>query len=169
VEGRREVVGPIWVNEYVRGDGMEMGATPALGAGAGADTQPYKEEFEKVKELAWEFQQWANQDPSPLDEGEDWTPKLQELCKEYGFVLVDEDFLVRHLGISMERAEHFLYWFRNWETNIEGSDGGFEILYSPRTNVFYAITGEWWGRTGEYYITVEKYTPQKLREIIGDP
>ena len=25
MEGRREVVGPIWVNEYVRGDGMEMG------------------------------------------------------------------------------------------------------------------------------------------------
>jgi hypothetical protein len=42
VEGRREVVGPIWVNEYVRGDGMEMGATPALGAGAGADTQPHE-------------------------------------------------------------------------------------------------------------------------------
>jgi hypothetical protein len=25
VEGKREIVGPIWVNEYVRGDGMEMG------------------------------------------------------------------------------------------------------------------------------------------------
>ena len=168
MEGRREVVGPIWVNEYVRGDGMEMGATPALGAGAGADTQPYKEEFEKVKELAWEFQQWANQDPSPLDEGEDWTPKLQELCKEYGFVLVDEDFLVRHLGISMERAEHFLYWFRNWETNIEGSDGGFEILYSPKTGLFYALTGEWWRTSGEYYVEVQQLTKEQLAGMI-DP
>jgi hypothetical protein len=127
-----------------------------------------EEEFRKAKELAGEFQEWVNQDPSPLDEGEDWTPKLQELCKEYGFVLVDEDFLVQHFGIDMETAEHFLYWFRDWESNIEGSDGGFEILYSPKTGFFYALTGEWWRTSGEYHVKVQQLTKEQLVERI-DP
>ena len=144
----------------------EMGATGELGADSPAGAQPHeKEDFERAKELAWDFMEWANQ---YLDDAVDWTPKLTELCEEYDFVLVDEEFLVRYFAISEETAEHFLYWFRNWESNLEGSDGGFEILYSPRTGLFYALIGSWWRGSGEYHISVQKYTPDELREII-DP
>jgi len=114
----------------------EMGATPACGAGAGADTQPHEEE--RLKQLIKEF------------ESEDFE-FLDITAEKLGFIYIDEWFLVDNFGITIAEAVEF------YESMIPS----YIIIYSPQSKNYYFLK-----YSENKIERVEKKTADEVREMI---
>jgi hypothetical protein len=120
---------------------------------------------DRIEDLVEKFEGWLNDNLEIY--GAEQVDKLEEMAREMGFVVVDEDFLVKKFGISKSDAEDFLYYIYEWESHIDGSSGGFGLLYLPEMDTYYYVIGDWW-RTDKYTVHYEKYTTEELRERINE-
>jgi hypothetical protein len=139
-------------------EGDEGGAKVAGVATAQNATQ----ELEKVRHALDEAEEQLSEDPD-LDE---WDV-VEEEMKKIGLKLVDEDYLVEKFGLSDDEAVDALYWYRYWDTCISGSFGGIDIYYSPRSKLYYAISGEWFKSSESYALYVKQLTDEQLLKLLG--
>jgi len=90
---------------------------------------------------------------------------VEEALKYY---TMEVESFAQKFGLEREEAENFLNGLFDWETDIEGSEGGITLLYSFGTGWFYYFYGRYQKQKNKYYIHVFALEKAALNEMLQE-
>jgi hypothetical protein len=126
------------------------------------ETKEEEEEGEMIK-VAEALEQFVNALPFSLANDVRYEDVLDAVLYN-AYEEVDGMWMQKEFDLSNEEAEDFLYWAFNWETDIEGAEGGIALYYSRATGWYYFFTGRYWKPSGKFAVGLYKLEKAALKE-----
>ena len=126
-----------------------------------------EEEKTMVEKMVQEIQEVFNskKPESAYDEYE----FIKALMNSIGILEVTAELISEKFGIDIVDADmDFLYWVYYWETFVDGAEGGLFLGYSPKTGLYYYITGTIYSSTHYYSLKLHVLTEEKMKKWIKE-
>ena len=125
-------------------------------------------EIEKVKKIVEEIQEIFNSPKKP-ESAYDEHEFIKALMNSIGILEVTAKMLSEKFNISFEDADmDFLYWVYYWETFADGAEGGLFLGFSPKTGLYYYITGTIYSKTHYYSLKLHVLDEEKMKKWIKE-
>ena len=130
-------------------------------------------EIEKVKKIVEEIQEIFNSKKQKanfeIKTAYDEYEFIKSIFALIGIEEVTAKMLSEKFNISFEDADmDFLYWAHHWETFVDGAEGGLFLGYSPKTGLYYYITGTIYSSTHYYSLKLYILGEEKMKKWIKE-
>jgi hypothetical protein len=90
---------------------------------------------------------------------------IEEALKYYDS---DLESLGQKFDLAKGEAEYFFSDLFEWDTDVEGSEGGITLVYSFGSGMFYYFYRRYQKQTNKYYIHVYKLEKAALEEMLRE-